>query len=198
MVKQSKDIKEAAWILQQGRVVAFPTRSSYGLAADALQGFALQRVRNMKKRPAEKTFSVFMRDALFPLFLKLTSAERDFLAAHKNSLLTLLVEPTEELSHLAQDGRVALRVIDHPLMQSLADTLDVPLTATSANIAGVEPCYSPAEIQKAFPGKLDETTYDLSLGLILDGGTLPKKEPSTIARLDGDKVIVVRKGPLTF
>lgn len=196
MVKHTQNIKEAARVLQQGRVVAFPTGTSYGLAVDALQGHALQRVRNIKQRPQEKIFSIFMKESLWPEFLDLSDTEKEFLAQHKNQPLTLLVEAQPDLSHLMQDGRVALRVIDHPLMLALAEAVDVPLTATSANISGQEACYSPTEIEKAFPGKLDETTYDLSLGLILDAGELPHKQASTIVKIQENKIIVVREGAI--
>jgi len=196
MVKHTKRIKEAAIVLQQGRVVAFPTGTSYGLAVDALQGHALQRLRNLKKRPEEKTFSIFMSEKFWPKFLKLSEAEKDFLKKYANKPLTLLVAAQPDLEHLAQDGRIALRVIDHPMMQELANEVDVPLTATSANISGQEACYSPVEIEKAFPGKLDETTYDLSLGCILDGGILSQKEPSTIVELNGEKIKIIRQGAL--
>jgi L-threonylcarbamoyladenylate synthase len=190
-------IKEAVRILREGRIVAFPTGTSYGLAADTLQGFALQRVRNLKQRPAEKAFTVFMRPALWHTFLQLTTAEEHLLRAGTNHPLTLLVEPAAALAHLAQEGRVGVRCIDHPLMQALSEAIDVPLTATSANVAGEEPCYTVKCIKKTFPGKLDETTYDLSLGYILDGGDLPKTAPSTIAKIVDGKIEIARAGALT-
>ncbi len=196
--------------ITSGRLVAFPTGTSYGLAADTLQGWALQRLRQIKQRPAEKTFTVFMREGLYEDFLQLTSEERALLKKMAGKPLTLLVKPTDELAHLAQDGRVGLRVIDHPLMQQLAEVVTEPLTATSANLAGQPPCYSLAEIERAFSNPLPNdrlgevnprgatgTTYDLSLAAILDGGTLPHQEPTTIAKFERGKIIVVRPGTLT-
>lgn len=188
-------VLEAVQFIEQGRVVAFPTGTSYGLAVDALQGHALQRLRNMKQRPAEKSLTVFMPDELWDKFLDLTDPERQLLDKMENRPLTLLVKPTKDLSHLAQDGRVGLRVIDHPMMARLALDAMVPLTATSANITGQPPCLTPDCIIKNFPGR-DETTYDLSLGAILDGGELGTSAPSTIARLDGSNIEIVRPGSL--
>lgn len=206
------DISAAAGVIKEGRVVAFPTGTSYGLAADALQGHALQRVRNLKLRPNEKTFTVFVQEKLLSDFFTLTSAEEAFLAKYKNQPLTLLLQPKEPLLHLAQDGRVGLRVIDHPIMRKLAEAMDVPLTATSANRSGQDPCYDTACVTQKFPGLLDAeilqhlepedpagalgTTYDLSLGCILDGGTLPPDRISTIVKLAGEKPIIVRPGTL--
>lgn len=202
----TKDIAVAAAAIAEGRVVAFPTGTSYGLAVDALQGHALQRLRTLKKRPDEKTFTVFMRRDLWQKFLVLTAAEQSLLEKYANQALTLLVEPKPGLAHLAQDGLIGLRVIDHPLMAALAQAASVPLTATSANVSGGEPCYSPAAIDALFPGILDPTdpaiapagptTYDLSLAAILDGGTLPVRKPTTIARLSDGQFNVIRQGEL--
>lgn len=185
--ESTQDIKSAIRAIKQGRVVAFPTNTTYGLAVDALQGHALQRLRNLKQRPDKKTFSVFLNSSLYEKYFYLTEDEKKFLE-EKNQIFTLLVKPKPTLAHLAQDGLVGLRVIDHPLMQKLADAATVPLTATSANISGRAPCYTPACIRAHFPGKLDESTYDLSLALILDGGQLPQRLPSTIAKLVDGKI----------
>ncbi len=195
-VTTGKNVREAARIIAAGRVVAFPTNTSYGLAADALQGHALQRLRNLKNRPAEKSFTVFLADGLLDKYFDITDSEQSFLRRYKGQALTLLLTPLEPLRHLAQDGRVGLRVIDHPLMQELADAALRPLTATSANKSGQEPCFSTAGVLATFPGKIDDTTYDLSLGYILDGGHMPAGRVSTIVRLEGKQPVVVRAGSL--
>lgn len=203
----TKDIAIAKKVIQEGRIVAFPTGTSYGLAGDALQGHALQRLRNLKQRPKEKSFTVFLRPELWDKYFEMTSEERALLEKYPNSPLTVLLQPKESLAHLAQDGRVGLRVIDHPMMAELASSVDVPLTATSANVSGQEACVDVQCIQGQFPGKLPatgdiarakETTYDLSLGCILDGGPLPAGRVSTIVRLDNGAVQVIRAGTLSL
>jgi L-threonylcarbamoyladenylate synthase len=205
----TKDVNKAAEIIKEGRVVAVPTGTSYGLAADCLQGFALQRLRNLKQRPAEKSFTVFMDSSLWDAFLKLTDRERLLLERLAGRPLTLLVKPHEGLAHLAQDNRVGVRAIDHPLMGALATAAQVPLTATSANLSGQLPCQTPTCVRETFPGLLPDdrlneakpegasgTTYDLSLGAILDGGRLSPSEPTTIAAITGRTVSIIRPGAL--
>lgn len=190
--------KQALEPLRQGRIIAFPTGTAYGLAVDALQGFALQRLRNLKNRSTEKSFTVFLKEALWEEFFDLTPEEKKLLQTNQNQPLTLLVRPHVALEHLAQDGRVGLRIVDHPLMQSLADEFSGPLTATSANESGEPPCYSPDEIEKAFPYLIDDhNTYNLSLAAIINAGPLPPNLPTAIARLDGDKITIVRPGKIT-
>lgn len=201
-----RDMAKAVEIIQEGRVVGVPTGTSYGLAADALQGNALQRVRNLKKRPAEKTFTVFLQKKLWRGYFTLSDEEEALLARYEGEALTLLLKPKEALEHLAQEGRVGLRMIDHSLMQKLAEAVEVPLTATSANVSDMPPCYDPPCLQQTFPWVLDAsdpalrragaTTYDLSLGYILDGGKLTSGTMSTIVRLKKGKPHIVRAGSL--
>lgn len=193
-IPRTSTIAKAQATIAEGRIVAFPTGTSYGLAVDALQGHALQRLRNLKQRPNEKTFTVCVSTKHWNTYLKLTDAERDFLKRMDNAAVTLLVRPQESLEHLAQNEYIGLRVIDHPLMKELVDALDIPITATSANISGGTPCYTPDCIQQTFPGEYDNYTYDLSLGCILDGGELPENKPSTVVKIVNDRIEVIRPG----
>jgi L-threonylcarbamoyladenylate synthase len=190
-----QDVDNACTYIAQGRVVAFPTGTAYGLAVDALQGHALQRLRNLKKRSKEKTFTIFLVQELWKTYLDLSDNDREILSKYENSALTLLVTPKEPLMHLAQDGTIGLRIIDHPVMAELAGKTRVPLTATSANISGEEACYDPEHVRVSFPNQ-DGTTYDLSLACILDGGKLKDGAISTIAKLENGKIVIVRQGSL--
>lgn len=192
---RTSDLGVAQKIIAEGRIVAFPTGTSYGLAVNALSGHALQRLRNIKKRPQEKAFSIFMIDALWDTYLDLSGEEQSILERYAHTALTLLVRPKKSLEHLAQDGFVGLRVIDHPLMEQFADAVGFPMTATSANISGQEPCYNSEDIELALPAR-DGTTYDLSLGCILDGGSLQAGHMSTVARYDNGKMNIIRQGTL--
>lgn len=193
----TKDHAPAAAAIAAGRVAAVPTGTSYALVADALQGHALQRVKHLKGRSPEKPFSVFLAAEKWDEFLQLTEQERRVLQALAGQPLTLLVTPAPDLVHLAHHDRVALRQIDRPEMAALAQALVRPLTATSANKSGQPACRTPRCIVENFPGKLDETTYDLSLAVILDAGELPKKPPTTIAKLENGTVSILRQGELT-
>ncbi len=208
------DIAQAVAIIRQGRIVAFPTGTSYGLAADALQGHALQRVRNMKRRPIEKALTVFMDPELHDTYLELTPEEKDFIESHAGEAITLLVTPKPALEHLSQDGRIGLRFIDHSLMEQFAKASQVPMTATSANVSDTPACFDTDCIVKNFPGLLTDellvwyepqkiegaanSTYDLSLGCILGGGILPSSEPSTIIKIENSTPNIIRPGKATL
>ncbi len=209
-VTLTEDIGESARLIAEGRVVAVPTGTSYALAADALQGWALQRVRILKNRPGEKSFTVFMDPRLWDTYLELSKAEREILQRLDNQALTLLVTPQPELAHLASNGRIGLRLIDHPVMAAIAEQAQVPLTATSANRSGGEACTTSSCIQNMWSGIVPDdrlaeetprgatgTTYNLSLAAIIDGGQLPASQPTTIARFEGEAITIIRQGQLT-
>lgn len=195
--ERTKDIARAVYFLQQGRVVAFPTGTSYGLAVDTLQGWALQRLRRLKQRPQEQTFTVFMSPTRWSQYLHLEEAEQKILTALIGQPLTLLVRPQAPLAHVAHESRIGVRQIDHPLMQELADAWPTPLTATSANRTGRPPCFTPDSIIKELASTVDEAVYDLSLAAILDAGELPSRSATTIARLENGHIKIVRAGSLT-
>ncbi len=189
-------LPEAIHALSVGRVVAFPTGTSYGLAADIAQGFALQRVRNLKKRPQDKTFTVFMNDSLWDEYLVLNRTSRTYLERLNGHPVTVLIKSKPNLAHLAQDGLVGVRLIDHPLMRDLAAGFSYPLTATSANPSGADPCLSTDCLCQTFPREVADHVYDLSLAGYIDGGTLASSQSSTIIRPEKSGYTIVREGAL--
>ncbi len=199
------NISEAVAAIQSGRVVAFPTGTSYGLGADALQGHAIQRVRNLKARPADKALTVCMKPELYDTYFSLTEAEASLIQKYTGQAVTVLLTPQESLAYLSQNGKVGLRMVDHPMMKELVQQLDVPITATSANISGQESCYDTKCIQDSFPGIVKPegedptlgTTYDLSLAVILDAGQLPSTPASTLVSVEDGKLQVLRQGSVT-
>lgn len=206
----TQNAQDVAQYLIQGRLVAFPTGTSYGLAADALQGWALQRLRNLKQRPPSQAFSIMLDPTLWPIYLKLTDQEQHLMHVMQGQPLTIVVNPQPTLSHNTIDGQVAVRLIDHPLMAELARIVAVPLTATSANRHSQPPATSPKEIMSVFSNPLPDdqleeedprgssnTTYDLSLAAILDGGQIKKQPPTTIVRLAGKSINILRAGTIT-
>lgn len=206
----TKDIQLAAKFISQGRIIAFPTGTSYGLAVNALDGHSLQRLRNLKGRPGEKPFTIFLSNKIWSKHLNLTDSENKILTGMNKKPLTLLVKPKSSLQHVAKNNLVGLRVIDHPDMEKLAAETMLPLTATSANKTDALPCSSPRCITKTFPGLLpdsdlnetnpkgaSDTTYDLSLAGIIDAGQLPPNKPTTIAQILNGNIKIIRPGALS-
>jgi L-threonylcarbamoyladenylate synthase len=176
--------------LQRGAVVAFPTETYYGLAVDALDLSALERLFALKGRGAEKTSALIVADLamLAALCAEIPEKARELATAHWPGPLTLALPARPGLPEaIVQDGFVAARVSLHPLAHALVLAFGRPITATSANPAGAAPTRLLAEV-RAYFGSVSP--------FVLDGGETPGGLPSTLVRVRGDAVEVVRQGAI--
>ena len=185
-------IASAVEALRHGAVVAFPTETFYGLAVDALDASALERLFALKGRGAEKTSALIVADIamLAALCAEIPDRARELAAAYWPGPLTLALPARPGLPDaIVQNGCVAARVSPHPLAHALVLALGKPITATSANPAGAAPTRSAAEVR---------TYFGAASPFVLDGGETPGGLPSTLVRVRGDAIEVVRQGAITL
>ncbi len=182
------DVAAAAAAIIRGEVVAYPTETFYGLAVDALNESALSKLRALKGREAEKAFSLLIsgREMLASLCSEISPLAERLMAQHWPGPLTLALPARPGLPvSIVADGCVAVRVSSNPLAQALVVAAGRPITATSANPAGSPPPRTVSEVAAYFAPESC---------LILDGGTTPGGQPSTLARVCGDQVEILRQG----
>jgi L-threonylcarbamoyladenylate synthase len=181
----AEDIAAGVAALARGEVIGFPTETFYGLGVDALDPSALERLRARKGRGAEKAISVLVTEAMLEAVVaEVSPAARALMAAHWPGPLTLALPARPGLPEgLVMEGCVAVRWSPHPVAQALLEGLGRPLTATSANPAGAPPPTTAAGVRAYFAGCL-----------VVDGGETPGGQPSTLARVRGDVVEVLRAG----
>lgn len=184
------DIRAAVGALKRGAVVAFPTETFYGLGADALDVEALERLRVLKGRGAEKAISLLVTEAMLDeLVAEIPPRARALMAAHWPGALTLALPARPGLPEaLVSDGCVAVRRSPHPVAQALVEGLGRPLTATSANPAGAPPPTTAAGVRAYFGEGC----------LVVDGGQTPGGLPSTLVRVRGEVVEVLRAGAIAI
>jgi len=186
------DIAVAAAAITAGRVVAYPTETFYGLAVDALSEEALSRLAALKGRGAEKAFSLLVadRNMLSTLCREISDLAEELIRQHWPGPLTLALPARPVLpSSIVSDGYVAVRISPNPLAQALVTAAGRPITATSANPAGAPPPQSADEVAAYFPAPSC---------LILNGGTTPGGRPSTLARVQGNHLEILRDGAVTL
>jgi L-threonylcarbamoyladenylate synthase len=183
------NLDRAASILRQGGIVAMPTETVYGLAADAADDDAVLKLYETKGRPRFNPLIAHCADlemaqdiAEFPL-LALKLAE-----AFWPGPLTLVLPRKADaaLSDLVTAGlkTVGLRVPDHPVAQALIAKVGRPLAAPSANPSGrLSPTTAEAVIA-GFNGKVP----------VLSGGPCRSGVESTIIAVDGDTLVQLRPG----
>ncbi|MBN9415599.1 MAG: threonylcarbamoyl-AMP synthase [Candidatus Eremiobacteraeota bacterium] len=180
---------QAAELLRSGQLVAIPTETVYGLAADATQEAAIRQVFALKGRPADHPLIVHLGEAdwaahwgvLPPLFERL--AERFWPGP-----LTMVVPRLARVSPLITGGQdsVALRVPRHPLTLETLRELGQPVVAPSANRFGHTSPTRAAHVNSEFP--------DLA---VLDGGACPVGLESSIVDLTGPQPRLLRPGQLS-
>ena len=185
-------IVEAAAAIRRGEIVAFPTETYYGLAVDALDAAALERLFALKGREGEKASALLVPDmAMFAtLCAEVPLRAHELASIHWPGPLTLALPARSGLPEaIVHDGFVAARVSSHPVAQALVVAAGCAITATSANPAGAAPPRTITEVGAYFAGKAVH---------LLDGGQTQGGPPSTLARLRGDHTEVLRKGSVAI
>lgn len=182
-------IAEAAGFLRAGRLVAYPTETFYGLAADPLSAGAVERVFGAKGRPERMALPLIAHDeqgvrvcvATFP------AAARKLADAFWPGALTLVLPAAPSLPPLLLGGgrTVGVRISSHPIASALARAAGGPIVATSANRSGAPAPVTAAEVERAMGAEVE---------MILDGGATRGGLASTVLDLTVDPPRVVRAG----
>lgn len=169
------DVVEAARWLRAGAVGAFPTETLYGLAADATDVHAVDRLLTIKGREAGKPVAVLVADVVMleSLVEGIEPAARRLARHFWPGPLTLVftARPGVADGLTGGTGTIGARVSSCPMAQRLVSEVGRPITAPSANPAGLPPPRRLAEVQAYFGASLD---------FYLDGGELPGEPASTV------------------
>ncbi|PGF15987.1 threonylcarbamoyl-AMP synthase [Natrinema sp. CBA1119] len=133
------ELDRAADAIDSGALVVYPTETVYGLAADALEPEAVDRVFEVKGRDRSKPLSFAVPSVPSALrYVRATDRERRFMATFLPGPVTVLCRRREAVPDELTAGRdrVGVRVPDHPLALRLCERAETPITATSANVSG--------------------------------------------------------------
>ncbi|MEX2271860.1 MAG: L-threonylcarbamoyladenylate synthase [Vicinamibacterales bacterium] len=163
-------LDRAADVIARGGVVAVPTETFYGLAADAAHADAVARIFEIKGRPA--TLALPLVAASLQQVIDLLGS----LDAQSEKAARIFWPGPLSLVLSAGNRTVAIRVPAHDFVRALAGRAGVLLTATSANKTGAPPAETARAVAASLEGLVD---------LIIDGGPTPGGKPSTIADLRG-------------
>jgi L-threonylcarbamoyladenylate synthase len=186
-------VAQAAAVVARGGVVALPTDTLYGLAADPFDARAVARVFEAKGRADTQPLPLVAADEaqVERCLGALPAPGRRLAARFWPGPLTLLVAAPPSLAPAvtAGTGRVGVRVPAHDVTRALCRAADRPLTATSANRSGQPATADPDEVARAMGGVVD---------LLLDAGRTPGGPPSTIVDVSEARVRLVREGAIAW
>jgi L-threonylcarbamoyladenylate synthase len=182
----SDGIAEAADLLRAGALVAIPTETVYGLAADARNDRAVAAIYAAKNRPAFNPLIVHLPDLAAVARLAVLTPEAERLAAAfwpGPLTLVLPLRPDAGLSPLVTAGldTVAIRLPAHPVARALLTQAGIPVAAPSANPSG-----------RVSPTRAEHVLAGLSgrIAAVLDGGPCAVGVESTILALDGPPALL--------
>jgi L-threonylcarbamoyladenylate synthase len=185
-------IRYAADLIRRGELVAIPTDTYYGIAADPFNLAAVDQIYRVKGRPETRALPLLVNTTT-----QAVSLARDVpYSFHKLAAkfwpgpLTLLVEASTgvPLKVTAHTGNVALRWPKSAIVDALIGLIKGPITGTSGNISGQPACASAIDLLEQLGDRLP---------LIIDAGETPGNLASTIVKLDGDDWEVMREGVIT-
>lgn len=187
---EGADIGKAASLIRAGGLVAAPTETVYGLAADATSDRAVARIYEAKGRPSFNPLIVHVADVgMARRYAEFSPLAERLAAAFWPGPLTLVLPRRAEagISLLASAGlaTIALRAPAHPMMRALIEASGRPLAAPSANRSGTISPTTAAHVRDSLGNRVD---------MILDGGACPVGVESTIVRIDGARAILLRPG----
>ncbi|MBA3962908.1 MAG: threonylcarbamoyl-AMP synthase [Chthoniobacterales bacterium] len=184
-------ISRALALLRAGEVVALPTETVYGLAADALSLEAVAKIFETKERPRFDPLIVHLPDFSWLPRVATTSALVEKLTENFwPGPLTILLPKTSLIPEIVTAGltTVAVRMSAHPIFSEIVRDLDRPLAAPSANRFG-----------RISPTMAEHVFEELAgrIPLIVDGGATEHGVESTIVRPEKNGMIIMRAGPIT-
>lgn len=187
------DIRAAADLLKKGELVAIPTETVYGLAANALDPAAVLKIYETKNRPVFNPLIVHVHSA--KEFSKYATEVPELvkILAEKFSPgpLTFVLPKKNIIPDIVTGGgdTVALRVPGHPITLKLLSQLDFPLAAPSANPFGYISPVNAMHVADQLDGLIP---------YILDGGPSIIGVESTVVAVEKNKVIVLRLGGVSL
>jgi L-threonylcarbamoyladenylate synthase len=158
MIDYSGDVEACLDVLRRGGVIAYPTDTIWGLGCDATNEAAVERIFEIKKRPAQKSVIVLLSDAreLIRYVAHPDPAVFDFLEDVQRPT-TIVFEAGLDIAAgaMATDGSVAIRIPDDPFCNQLLKRFKKPLVSTSANFSGTPPPANFSMIEKELLDKVD-------------------------------------------
>jgi L-threonylcarbamoyladenylate synthase len=185
-------IGQAAAAICDGGVVCFPTRCLYGLGADAFNPAALERVFDIKQRPADMPLLVLINSPaqMAGLARRIPRAAQVLMERFWPGRLTLVLEAEASIPQrlTAGTGKIGIRLAAHPVARSLVEAVAGPITGTSANISGGTGCRQISELDPRIRRQVD---------IILDGGPLKGGVGSTVVDVTGETPVVIREGEVS-
>ncbi len=188
----ARALQRAANCIQRGELVVFPTETVYGLGGDGTNALAAQRIYAAKGRPSDNPLIIHLasfEDAEQYAYVNATA--KKLAKAFMPGPLTVILPKKDSIPTSTTGGldSVAIRCPAHPVAHKLIKLCALPIAAPSANLSG-----------KPSPTCAEHVRDDLNgrVSMIIDGGECEIGLESTIVKIDGDTITLLRPGAITY
>lgn len=186
------DFDEAVHAIREGRLVAFPTETVYGLGANALDSSAVVKIFTAKGRPSDNPLIVHVakKEQIGPLVKTISPLAQKMMDAFMPGPITLIFDKSDLIPYEVSAGldTVGIRIPSHPVANLFLEKAQIPVAAPSANISGRP---SPTTAQHVF--------YDMKgkIPFVIDGGECNVGVESTVVDVRGEIPTILRPGGIT-
>ena len=200
LLESREALTAATEVLHAGGTVIHATETCYGIACDLTNEDAVKDLFDVKQRPGYQTVSALFAsvDAAREYVDVSPKAEELFLK-HLPGPLTIVLPKKKSAPPIwltaagnGTDALIGIRISSHPFAMKLAEAFGKPIATTSANIHGKPNPYSVSEIEAQWAVAV------LVPELVIDSGNLLTITPSTVIRVVGQEITVLRQGSLRF
>lgn len=186
---QSRLLRQAATIIEEGGLIVYPTDSGYALGCMLGNKSALERIRRLRQLGKDHNMTLVCRDlSQLSTYAKVNNTIFRLLKAFTPGAYTFILNATNEVPRLMLHPKrktLGLRVPENIITLALLECLDAPLMSTTLILPGaVAPLSEPEAIKDLLGNHID---------LIIDGGNCGQ-EPTTVVDLTGEYPVVLREG----
>lgn len=186
-----EDVADVVKMFNKGGLVAVPTETVYGLAADAMDGVAVRMLYEKKKRDPDKAVSILVTgmDMVEEYCEDIPQAAYRLAEKYWPGPLTMILKDRGVVSEavVADEITLGVRCPDHPLTLAILRELGRPLAAPSANISDQPSPKTTKEVLDYFDGRIEG---------VVEGGTCALGVESTLVDLSGDEPKILREGAI--
>ncbi len=186
-------VSQAAGILKKNGILIHPTENLYGFGANIYDNASIQKIIKLKQRKNKtKGFVVLVSDyiQLDKLIAGVNKVEKNLMQKYWPGPLTLILRAKKEYwkNPVCYKKKIAIRMVNNDITRAILKEADLPIISTSINISGEKSINDPKLIEERFRNDVD--------GMVIDKVSHFSDKPSTIAKVIGRKVIVLRKGAI--
>lgn len=190
--EMEKRAKEATEVIKMGGIIIAPTDTVYGIIADALNEKAVEKIYEIKKRKKTNPLSILVsnKDMLKKVVKKVSFEEEKIIDKFFPGAITLIFEKNEQIPDIVTSGldTVGIRMPNDKFLLKAIELLGSPIVATSLNLAGEE---SKTNLDNISQEILNNVDY------VIDNGNTKIGVASTVAKIDGKKIEILREGTIT-